>query len=74
VNANTYGGNFFNSEKSISECTVTTYDDYCVGIEEAIKSDPRAFFGFVDLKKNGVGYPSVLHFEGRLASGFEDIC
>jgi hypothetical protein len=27
------------------------YGDYRVGIEEAIKSNPRAFFGYVDLKK-----------------------
>jgi hypothetical protein len=31
------------------------YDDYRVGIEEAIKSDPKTFFGYVDLKKNRVG-------------------
>jgi hypothetical protein len=29
----------------------------------------------VDLKKkNRVGYPSIMHFEGRLASGPDDIC
>jgi hypothetical protein len=50
------------------------YDDYRVGIEEAIKSNIRAFFGYVDLKKKRVGYPSVMHFEGRLASGPYDIC
>jgi hypothetical protein len=27
------------------------YDDYHVGIEEAIKSDRKTFFGYVDLKK-----------------------
>jgi hypothetical protein len=63
VNANNFEGNFFHSEKSI-------YDDYCVGIEEAIKSD----FCFVDLKKKCVGYLSVMHFDGRLASGPDDIC
>jgi hypothetical protein len=35
------------------------YDDYRVGIKEAINSDPRAFFGYVDLKKKCVGYPTV---------------
>jgi Reverse transcriptase (RNA-dependent DNA polymerase)/Endonuclease-reverse transcriptase len=50
------------------------YDDYRAGIEEAIKSDPKTFFGYVDLKKKRVGYPSVMHFEGRSASGPEDIC
>jgi hypothetical protein len=50
------------------------YDDYRVGIEEALKSDPKTFFGYVDLKKKRVGYPSAMHFEGRLASGPDDIC
>jgi hypothetical protein len=47
---------------------------YRVGIEEAIKSDPKAFFGYVHLKKKRVGYPLVMHFGGRLASGPDDIC
>jgi hypothetical protein len=34
----------------------------------------RPFFGFENLKKKRVGYPSVMHFEGRLASGLEKIC
>jgi hypothetical protein len=34
----------------------------------------RPFFGYVDLKKKGVGYPSVMPFEGCLASGPEKIC
>jgi hypothetical protein len=38
------------------------YDDYRVGIKEAINSDPRAFFGYVDLKKKCVGYPTVMNF------------
>jgi hypothetical protein len=42
------------------------YDDYRAKIEEAIKSDPKTFFGYVDLKKKRVGYPSVMHFEGNL--------
>jgi hypothetical protein len=37
-------------------------------IEEAIKSNPKNFFGYVNLKKKRVGYPLVMHFEGRLAS------
>jgi hypothetical protein len=41
------------------------------GIEEAIKTDPKTFFGYVNLKKKRVGYPSVMHFDGRLASGPE---
>jgi hypothetical protein len=50
------------------------YEDYRVGIEEAIKIDPKIFFGYMDLKKKHVGYPSVLHYEGRLTSGPDDIC
>jgi hypothetical protein len=46
------------------------YDDYRVGI----KGDPKTFFGYVDLKKKRVGYPSVMDFEDRLASGLDDIC
>jgi hypothetical protein len=38
------------------------YDNYRVGIEEAIKNDPKTFFVNVDLKKKHVGYPSVMHF------------
>jgi hypothetical protein len=52
------------------------YDDYHVRIEEAIKSNPKTFFGYVDLKKKRVGYPSlpiVMHFEGRLASDPKEI-
>jgi hypothetical protein len=33
------------------------YDDCRARIEEAIKSDPKTFFGYVDLKKKRVGYP-----------------
>jgi hypothetical protein len=50
------------------------YDDYCVEIGKAIKSDPKTFFGYLDWKKKRVGYPSVMYFEGRLASGPDDIC
>jgi hypothetical protein len=50
------------------------YDDYCVGIGKAIKSDLKTFFGYVNLKKKRVGYPLVMHFEGRLASGPDEMC
>jgi hypothetical protein len=46
----------------------SAYDNYDVGIEEAIKSDPR------DLKKKRVGYSSVMLYEGRLAFGTDDNC
>jgi hypothetical protein len=64
-------GIFF-TQKRVS---ANAYDDYRVGIEEVIKSNPKTLFGYVDLKKkNRVGYPSIMHFEGRLASGSDDIC
>jgi hypothetical protein len=50
------------------------YDDYRARIEKAIKSDPKTFFGYVDLQKKRVGYPSVMHFEGRLAPRKSVIC
>jgi hypothetical protein len=37
------------------------FNDYRVGIEETIKSDPETFFGYVDLKKKRVSYPSIMH-------------
>jgi hypothetical protein len=37
------------------------------------ESRSETFFGYVDLKKKCVGYPSVMHFESRLASGPEEI-
>jgi hypothetical protein len=41
----------------------------------ARSGDPKTIFGYVDLKKKRVGYPLVMHFEGRLASGPDhDIC
>jgi hypothetical protein len=30
------------------------YDDFHVGIEKAIKSDPKTFFSYVDMKLRGV--------------------
>jgi hypothetical protein len=49
-------------------------DDNRIGIEICIKNDPRIFFGYVDLKKKRVGYPSVMSFEDRSASGSLGIC
>jgi hypothetical protein len=39
-----------------------TYDYYRAEIEEAIKSDPKTFFVYVDLKKKRVGYSSDMQF------------
>jgi hypothetical protein len=50
------------------------YDNYHVGFKKAIRRDQNTFFGYVDLKKKRVGYPSIMHFEGRLASGPDDVC
>jgi hypothetical protein len=47
------------------------YDDYRARFKKAIKSDSKTFFGYEDLKKKCVCYPSVLHFEGRMAYGPE---
>jgi hypothetical protein len=38
------------------------------------ESEPKTFFGHVDLKNKSVGYLSVMHFEDRLASDPEEIC
>jgi hypothetical protein len=38
------------------------------------QSDPTAFFGYVDLKKKCVDFPTIIHFEGHLASGPHEIC
>jgi hypothetical protein len=73
MNRNIYDGIFSLTEK-YQPMHGRTYDDYRVGIEEAIKSDPRAFFGYVDLEKKSVGYPLIMHFDGRLASGPDNIC
>jgi hypothetical protein len=40
-----------------------------LGLNRGIRSDPKTFFGYVDLKKKRVGYPSVIHHKGRLAPG-----
>jgi hypothetical protein len=44
------------------------YDDYRIDIEGSIKTDPKTFFNYVNLKKNCVGFPSVMNFENKTAS------
>jgi hypothetical protein len=39
------------------------YHAYYENVEKSIKSDPKAFFKFVDLKKKRVGLPSVMKDE-----------
>jgi hypothetical protein len=67
-------GEFFSLREKYQLMHGRAFDDYHVGIEEVIKGDPKTFFGYVDLKKKRVGYPSVMYFESRLASGPGDIC
>jgi hypothetical protein len=50
------------------------YDDFRKGVEAAIKSDPKTFFQYVNLKKNRVGLPSVKNFENKTASLNEEKC
>jgi hypothetical protein len=50
------------------------YDDYRKEIEGSIKTDPKTFFKYVNLKKNRVGLPSVMNFENKTASTNEDKC
>jgi hypothetical protein len=49
------------------------YDYYRMGIEEAIKTDPRSIFVYVDLKKKRVGYPWVMNFEDQSASESQEM-
>jgi hypothetical protein len=67
-------GEFFTLREEYLLMYGGAYDDYHVKIEKAIKIDLKTFFGYVDLKKKRVGYPSVMDFEGCLASGPDDIC
>lgn len=50
------------------------YDDFRKGVEDSIKSDPKTFFQYVNLKKNRIGFPSVMIFENKTASTNEDKC
>jgi hypothetical protein len=49
-------GEFFSLREEYQLMLGRAYDDYSVGIEEAIKNDPKTFFGYVDLKKKRVDY------------------
>jgi hypothetical protein len=61
-------GEFFSLREEDQLMHGRTYDNYHVEIEEAIRIYLNTFFGYVDLKKKRVVYPSVMHFEGRLGS------
>jgi hypothetical protein len=67
VTANAYGRILSHSKRSTTALESRRRS-------RAIKSDPKTFFGYVDLKKKRIGYSSVMHFEGKFASGPEEIC
>jgi hypothetical protein len=50
------------------------YRERCCNNGESTGFTLKFFFGYVDLKKKSVDFPSVMYFEGRLASGPEEIC
>jgi hypothetical protein len=62
------------TQRRVSANARSSIVNYRVEIEEAIKNDSMAFFGFVNLKKKRVGCTSVMHFKGRLAYDPDDIC
>jgi hypothetical protein len=70
------GGQFNTALRSTyQERRGLVYDNYRIGIEEEIKTDPKSFFfGYVDLKKKRVGYPSVMSFEDQSGSVSQEIC
>jgi hypothetical protein len=43
-------------------------------IKDEIKTEPKRFLRYVDLKKKRDGYPSVMNFEGQSGSGSQEIC
>jgi hypothetical protein len=40
-----------------------------LALKKRLRPTLRIFFGYVDLKKKRVGYPSVINFEGQSGSG-----
>jgi hypothetical protein len=74
VNANAYRRNLSHSERSINISMVEHTMITAQKLRRRSRAIRRPFFGYVDLKKKRVGYPSVMHFEGRLTSGLEEIC
>jgi hypothetical protein len=73
VNANAYGKNLYHSEKSINSSSMVEHT-MITAQESRRRSRSKDLFWIRDLKKKRVGYPSVMHFEGHLASGLEKIC
>jgi hypothetical protein len=70
-------GDFAALRSTYQERHGLAYEDYHIGIEEEIKTDPKSFFlRYIDHKKERVGYPSVMNFEGQSGCGVYrmDIC
>jgi hypothetical protein len=53
---------------------IIAYDNYRKGIEGSIKSEPKTFFKYVNLKKNRIGFSSVMKFENKNATTNEEKC
>jgi hypothetical protein len=69
VNANTYEENISYSKMSIiSKCMVKHTTIIALGLKGRSKATQVQ-----KRPKNRVGYSSIMHFEGRLASGPDDI-
>jgi hypothetical protein len=51
-----------------------SYEHYRENLESSIKTNTKAFFKYVDLKKNRVGLPSVTKFEEKVATTAEAKC
>jgi Reverse transcriptase (RNA-dependent DNA polymerase) len=50
------------------------YDSYIEHIENRIKNDPSAFFGFIDQKKKNVGFPSAMKYKNEVSSSPSTLC
>jgi hypothetical protein len=73
VNANAYGRNFSHSETSFSSSMV---EHTMITAQESRRRSRERFEGlfWICRLKEKARWPSVLHFEGRLPSGSEEIC
>jgi hypothetical protein len=49
------------------------YDLNIEGSESSIKSDPRSFLKFANIKRNSSGYPSSMFFESQSAPNPEKV-
>ena len=49
------------------------YMEYIGKIESGIKTDPRKFFKFADMKRNSSGYPSTMFFKNQAARNPEEL-